>query len=59
MTMRRKAKQHDAGTQQVSFRLPSELVRQLDELAEKERRTRTSAAAVLLERALADARRAG
>jgi predicted transcriptional regulator len=48
----------ETGTLQVSMRLPASLVRRLDELAEQERRSRSNAVVLLLERAL-EARQAG
>lgn len=38
----------------VTLSLPADVVRRIDERAEAERRTRSNAAAVLLERALAE-----
>lgn len=48
-----------ARTVLVSFRLPAELLRKLDERADRDRRTRSNLAVLLLERALVHERQAG
>lgn len=48
-----------AGVMRLTLTIPAAVVARLDEHAQAERRSRSNAAALLLERALADSRRAG
>lgn len=57
--MTRKQPETAGGAVKVTITLPPDLVRRLDALADAERRTRSNAAAVLLERALEHERQAG
>lgn len=58
MSRKQESRASDAdGPVKVTLSLPAEIVRRVDALAEAERRTRSNAAAVLIERGLDDAPR--